>query len=290
MAQKDIAQKLLEDYEDVFADIVNVLVFDGEKVVRPDTLEPSNLLSQYKAVSDGKLHEQERDVVKYWKDGDVRIGLIGLENQTKVEREMVLRVLGYDGAAYRDQLQKGTDEKEKTLYPVLTLVLYFGEDHWNKPKTLKDLLDISEELDDYVSDYKINVIEVAWLDDETIRKFTSDFRIVADFFVQKRRNKKYQPSAEKIQHVDELLKLLAAFTGDPAYGELIPSNSKGDVTMCRFVDQFRNEGMEQGRTDEQKRIAENMLTQGFEEALIISVTGITQECLDTIKNTLQPSK
>lgn len=106
MAQKDIAQKLLEDYEDVFADIVNVLVFDGEKVVRPDALEPSNLLSQYKAVSDGKLHEQERDVVKYWKDGDVRIGLIGLENQTKVEREMVLRVLGYDGAAYRDQLHK----------------------------------------------------------------------------------------------------------------------------------------------------------------------------------------
>ena len=63
----------------------------------------------------------------------------------------------------------------------------------------------------------------------------------------------------KIQHVNELLKLLAAFTGDPAYGDLIPSNSKG-------------------------------LTQGFEEALIISVTGITQECLDTIKNTLQPSE
>ena len=34
MAQKDITQKLLEDYEDVFADIVNVLVFDGETVVR----------------------------------------------------------------------------------------------------------------------------------------------------------------------------------------------------------------------------------------------------------------
>ena len=310
MAQKDIAQKLLEDYEDVFADIVNVLVFDGETVIHPDSLEPTGLLSQYKAVSDGKLHEQERDVVKYWKDGDVRIGLIGLENQTKVEREMVLRVLGYDGAAYRDQLRKGNNDKENTLYPVVTLVLYFGEDHWNKPKTLKELLDISEELDDYVSDYRINVIEVAWLDDETIRKFTSDFRIVADFFVQKSKNKHYQPSAEKIQHVDELLKLLAAFTGDPSYDELISSCTEGDVTMCRFVDQFRNEGMElglecglkqglerglerglaQGRTDEQKRIAENMLTQGLEDSLIISVTGIAQEYLDTIKDTFQPSE
>ena len=298
MAQKDIAQKLLEDYEDVFADIVNVLVFDGAEVVHPDALEPSNLLSQYKAASDSKLHEQERDVVKYWKDGDVRIGLIGLESQTKVEREMVLRVLGYDGASYRDQLRKNTDEEEKTLYPVLTLVLYFGEDHWNKPKTSKELLDISEDLDDYVSDYRINVVEIAWLDDETISKFTSDFRIVADFFVQKRKNKNYQPSAKKIQHVDELLKLLAAFTGDPSYDELIPSCSEGDVTMCRFVDQFRNEGMElglerglaQGRVDEQTRIAENMLTQGLEDVLIISVTGITQECLNTIKNTIQPCK
>ena len=43
MAQKDIAQKLLEDYEDVFADIINVLVFDGEEVVRPNALEASNL-------------------------------------------------------------------------------------------------------------------------------------------------------------------------------------------------------------------------------------------------------
>ena len=286
MAQKDIAQKLLEDYEDVFADIVNVLVFDGEEVVHPDALEPSNLLSQYKAASDGKLHEQERDVVKYWKDGDVRIGLIGLENQTKVEREMVLRVLGYDGAAYRDQLRKGTDEEEKTLYPVLTLVLYFGEEHWNKPKTLKELLDISEDLDNYISDYRINVVEVAWLDDETISKFTSDFRIVADFFAQKRKNKNYQPSAEKIRHVDELLKLLVAVTGDPTYGEMFPSISKGDVTMCSVVEQFMNEG----RTNEQKRIAENMILKGCEDDFILSVTGITRECLDALKSGVQKSE
>ena len=309
MAQKDITQKLLEDYEDVFADIVNVLVFDGEEVVHPNALEASNLRSQYKAASDGMLHEQERDVVKYWKEGDLRIGLIGLENQIKVEREMVLRVLGYDGAAYRDQLRKNSkkekvsentteneeeNEKRKQLYPVLTLILYFGEEHWNKPKTLKELLDIPDVLDDYISDYRINVVEVAWLDDETISKFTSDFRIVADFFVQRRKNKDYQPSAEKIQHVDEFLKLLVAFTGDPAYGEMIPSISKGEFTMCKVVEQFRNEGLEQGRkqgrTDEQKRIAENMVTQGLEDALIITVTGIARERLDAIKRGVQKSE
>ena len=31
MAEKDVAEKLLEDYNDVFADIVNVLLFCGRK-------------------------------------------------------------------------------------------------------------------------------------------------------------------------------------------------------------------------------------------------------------------
>jgi len=86
--------------------------------------------------------------------------------------------------------------------------------------------------------------------------------------------------------VDEFLKLLFAFTGDPAYGEMIPSISKGDVTMCRIVEQFMNEG----RTDEQKRIAENMVIQGLDDTLIISVTGIARERLDTIKSNVRKSE
>ena len=34
MGQKDIAEKTLEAYNDVFADIVNGLVFKGKKVVK----------------------------------------------------------------------------------------------------------------------------------------------------------------------------------------------------------------------------------------------------------------
>ena len=38
MAQKDMAEKLLADYNDVFADIVNVLLFDGKEVVQENDL------------------------------------------------------------------------------------------------------------------------------------------------------------------------------------------------------------------------------------------------------------
>ena len=39
MGEKDISEKLLADYEDVFADIVNVLLFHGEKRVIPSSLQ-----------------------------------------------------------------------------------------------------------------------------------------------------------------------------------------------------------------------------------------------------------
>ena len=39
MGQKDISEKTLVDYNDVFADIVNVCVYEGKEVVKPDDLE-----------------------------------------------------------------------------------------------------------------------------------------------------------------------------------------------------------------------------------------------------------
>ena len=60
MGQKDIVEKHLEDYNDVFADIVNALVFKGKQAVRPRDLMPVKVRSQYKA-DEGKLHEEERD-------------------------------------------------------------------------------------------------------------------------------------------------------------------------------------------------------------------------------------
>ena len=36
--EKDITQKTLERYNDVFADIINVLLFNGERVVTEDSL------------------------------------------------------------------------------------------------------------------------------------------------------------------------------------------------------------------------------------------------------------
>ena len=118
MGQKDITEKLLEDYNDVFADIINGLIFNGEQRILPESLENTQVHSQYKA-EDGKVHELERDVAKYWKDKKVELAICGIENQSSVEKNMPFRIIGYDGASYRSQLL----EKRKEILPVMTIVL-----------------------------------------------------------------------------------------------------------------------------------------------------------------------
>ena len=107
----------------------------------------------------------ERDVAKRGKNGNIRIACVGIENQTNPDPDISLRVMGYDGAEYRAQLL--ADHTDKSRYPVVTLVLYFGhKKHWDQPLRLKERLDIPPEFEPYVNDYKVNLFEVAYLTHE----------------------------------------------------------------------------------------------------------------------------
>ena len=219
MNKKDRTQKTLEQYNDIFADILNVLLFDGKPLIEPDELSDATTYSQYKL--DGEGHGQERDVAKYWKNGQIRIALVGLENQTDPVPDMPLRVIGYDGAAYRGQLNRDGDGKlSKERYPVVTLVLYFGYKYrWPKRRSLKECFEIPEELDAYVSDYRINVFEIAFLERETIDKFRSDFWILADYCYQMQTTGTYELPHKQMRHPEEVFDALSAFSNDQRYRE-----------------------------------------------------------------------
>ena len=246
MGQKDISEKLLADYNDVFADILNVLLFNGEEVINPDNLQDTKLRSQYKA-DDGKLHEQERDVSKLIVNENIKVVLAGLEHQTRIEPDMPLRCFNYDGAAYRSQLLNSDD---KDRYAVATIILYFGEERWNENLSLKERIKVNEKWDPYVNDYKIHVFEISYLSDEQVKMFKSDFGIVADFFVQRRKNKQYIPSQKTIRHVDEVLKFLSVFTNDERYKQVAEScQQEGGKTMTNMrdvLDKVEERGFSEG--------------------------------------------
>ena len=65
MRQKDISERMLISYNDVFADIIDFYFFNGENVVKENELEQAQEVSAYK--EDGKLYELRRDELKNWK-------------------------------------------------------------------------------------------------------------------------------------------------------------------------------------------------------------------------------
>ena len=85
--------------------------------------------------------------------------------------------------------------------------------------------------------------------------FSSDFRIVADYFVQMRKNRDYVPSKQIIEHVDAVLKLMSAVTGDTRFEEA-QNNSvvkERSVSMCEVLDKIENRGIKIGEKRGEKR-------------------------------------
>ena len=276
MGEKDIGEKLLESYDDVFADIVNVLLFHGERKLSEAELEEQAPREGYKA--DGKLRETERDVIKRWKRGELRIASIGIENQSDPDAVMPLRVLAYDGAEYRAQLLKGNPQK--VLYPIVTIVLYFGYEHeWKQKLTLKECLNIPDELQPYVNDYRINLFRIAFLKQEQVEQFQSDFRVVADYFVQMRKTRDYVPTARELKHVQETLQLLSIMTNDHRFEEVCNeekgSREGGPKNMCEVLDRIENRGIEKG--------IEEGLKRGKKQGMLATLYSLTRDGLITVQ-------
>ena len=220
-------------------------MFDGEQVIESDQLKNKQVVSQYKA-STGKLHEQERDISKSWFYEDQEILIIGIENQNDIDKQIVLRTIGYDAAQYKEQYTKTSE----LVVPIITIVLYYGNLHWEQSQSLSEVSKpIPEKAQRFYSDYQTNIIEIAWLSDEQLDMFTSDFGIIARFFVEIRRNKNYIPKDKtKLDHPDEVLKLLAVMTKDNRY-EKILAGERQVKNMCEVAERLVNMGIERGRVE-----------------------------------------
>lgn len=189
MGQKDLSEKQFLSLKDVFADIFNSIVFKQD-LIDPKKLTDTKTETQLPDLGDN-LHAQLRDVAKIYVDGKVRLALLGIENQTRSDRMMAARIMAYNATAIIDQLK--SKDRGQTLYPILTIVLYFGKEQWTAPKELADLFDLSKlpVPKEYLPHQKILVIDVVGIDQEEIARMKSDFKYVAEMMVQRRENADY---------------------------------------------------------------------------------------------------
>ena len=250
-----MAEKKLEDYPEVFTNIVNTLLFSDSSIhLDENKIIDGPTESIYKAEEKDK--EQRRDTFKYYDVGNKGIlfcvAAYGIENQSTIDNVMPVRIMNYDASAYKSQVfglkssSKQTNQKRKRIYPVITIVLNFSEKEWKTSRSLHDMMALPSDLAKYVQDYKINVFDVAFLEDDVIEKFTSDFKAVARFFKDKRLHLEANDTIE-IKHPAEIADLFSVFTGDEGYRnavpEIIKKKEKGEViTVCTYTETIRDSG------------------------------------------------
>ena len=111
-ASDTTCKQLLRDGE-CFADLCNALYFHGRQVIKPE-----NLISQENDVSTliGKEPlpmetKRYRDIVRKASiNGDYMI--IGVEHQSSLDKNMIIRILNYDTQLYINQVERGKEVLE----------------------------------------------------------------------------------------------------------------------------------------------------------------------------------
>ena len=159
-----------------FADLFNGSCFQGKQIIRAEDLEEAS--ENYVAVEEKqpgkplqKGTEIIRDVKMRYRSGMI-LQVLAVENQSYIDYGMPVRCMGYDAAEYSRQLKerkqerrllarhKEEHEKElKTtiderlsgilrsdrLHPVYTICLYSGEEPWDGPRKLSDMMEFDPE-------------------------------------------------------------------------------------------------------------------------------------------------
>lgn len=275
-----LTKKFMEDTE-VFADAFNFLLYDGQKVIKPENLtalDTTAIAAPYGTDSADAPVQKFRDVLKGWiamKDDSAAYLLLGVENQSEIHYAMPVRNMVYDALQYSAQVEEAARSYRKSkagagdvpkptageflsgfhrsdrLIPVITLVVYFGANEWDAPMSLHEMMSVRDEkLLRFAADYRINLVSPAALTSEDADKFSSDLREVM-LFVKYSRDKKaltnLLASDEKFRSIERMTaEVINAVTGS----KLKINRNEEVVDMCKAIEDIRAEeraeGLEQG--------------------------------------------
>ena len=250
-----------------FADLFNAALFDGEQVLNPDDLSEADtdVSSFLKFNGHAETVQKVLDVVKKTAYG-IDFVIWGLENQSKIHYAMPLRHMIGDGFSYLKEYQEiaaknrkdknfaSSDEflsnmkKTDRLHPMISLCVYYGENPWDGPLCLMDMLEVPEKIKPLVADYKMNLLELRT--SGSLQFHNQDVNTVFDIS-----RSIYERDYNKINTVykdrliaSELGVVIGAITQSQ---ELIDhalelEQKGGQVNMCSALEELKMEGLQEG--------------------------------------------
>ena len=205
MREKDAATKAYMELNDVFADVMNYYIYDGEEVLRPEDLKP-----------------------------------------------------------------------------VFTIVVYYGTQRWDGPKSLHEMMEpLPPGIEELVQDYRIHLIEPSTMTEEDFDKFHTDLGEVMRF----------------LQAADDKEKLSALFHSRPIYRKIrleaalvlntcgklrmkMEPDEEGDVDMCKGWEGMLQDAVEEGIEKRVQEVVEERVQEVVEERVQEVVKERVQEAVE----------
>ena len=278
-----------------FADLINGSLFQGKQIFLPENMRVEDSeqgLILKKPKGEESTIQRYRDITMAAEDG-TRIVVLACENQDEIHYAMPVRGMLYDALSYVDQVSQikkvrrenkeleGSAEflsglkKTDHLYPVITIIFYYGEEKWDGKIDLHGLLGIDRKeyslLKTYVPNYRINLIEPKRL--ENLKCFQTDLQIIFGML-------KYRKSKTELQSYMNSNKEYFSNIDEDSYNAakvLLGSESSlkaekqesGGIDMCKALDDLYQDGVNEGREQGIRALMQDYLDEGYDREKIL---------------------
>ena len=289
--ENDVVLEYLDGNE-YFADLFNGSYFDGDPVVTAKELEDASQIywdNYYEEIQAGTAdviiekrlrHTQRfRDLKKKLHSGNY-LQILAIEHQSGVDHTMAWRHMYYDALEYKRQIKEievsKNDSQQKSvnnnlpkftvedkLAPAFTVCLYLGEEPWDGPRCLKDMMNFDEEeirWEKLFSDYRMNLICVNEIED--FSKYHTSLKLLLMLLANRNSKKKMKKMMEENQEFKKVDKETARAAGKllgvtPEMETALEQEGE-ETDMCTGLKEWlmdeRSEGRAEGRAEGERSL------------------------------------
>lgn len=282
MGKKDIGLKSYLRDVARYADLWNGGVFEGNQIIRAEGLQ--EVTPVYAKSDEEAALERTGDLVMMQNYDGQRFAVLALENQEKVDYGMPVRIMVQEALEYDKQMKETCRRNEREykayraaenkeglvpvykdegeylykfregdrLFPVVTLVVYWGEKEWKGAKNLHEMIDFGNtrmgtELRKLIPEYPLHFLDLSKF--SHFEHFRTELRPLLQLF-QKRNSKdefvNYIKENEKDCNMDdESWDMLGKLVDSSNIKSMIKNREqrKGeDKRMCKALDDLVAEG------------------------------------------------
>ena len=288
MGTKDSKAKEYLSDNTRFSEICNYVLFDGEKVIKPEDLkecDTTEVLSVFGIDKKQIVKQKWRDLLKSVSvkhTGQMYVILIGAEAQTDIHYAMPVKTMIYDALNYGEQVNEAKKRHRKNkdyrssdeflsgftlddkLTPVVTITLYLGTAQWDGPRSLVEMMpQMDERILTFINDYRINLLNPLEITD--FSKFETGLRQLFELLKNASDEEKLNDlitNDETFTRVDvETVAAINLFVGtDIKYDE-----KEEVVNMCKAWDDHKKLGIQEG------------MKQGIQQGRCLEVYSLVQD-------------